>query len=114
MIQWVVEAGLFRNVNHAIWFCCTFAILITVIVQRLYPRVVWSVPLSGLIVHVSPMVNAVRVWVRGEESELYTRDCIIYNGFMVVIYLALYLWFLRRPDAGISRSLGHPGRSSGT
>jgi hypothetical protein len=95
MIQWVVDAGLFRNANHAIWFFCTVGLLVTLIVQRLYPRAVWSIPLTGVAIHVSPIVNALRVQLEGRQSELYTLDCIAFNAFMLGMYVVVYLWFLK-------------------
>ncbi|MBI5282909.1 MAG: hypothetical protein HY858_14585 [Candidatus Solibacter usitatus] len=96
MIQWVVDASLFRNANHAIWFFCTVGLLITLIVQRLYPRAVWSIPLTGVTVHVSPIVNALRVCLKEEQSELYTPDCIAFNAFMLGMYAVVFFWFLKQ------------------
>ena len=92
MIEWLVDQGLFRNSNHAIWFLCTVGILAVLIIQRLFPRFVWLIPLTGLIVHVPPLITSfVRVVVRKQASDLYSRDCIWYNAAMLLIYTCVYL-----------------------
>lgn len=109
MIQLLVDNGLFRNANHAIWFCCTVGILATVLVQRMFPRAIWTVLITGLVVHVSPILNALRVAVRHEHSDLYSPDCIAFNLVMLAVYVSVYLMFrvkLNRSPQCVSDSKG--------
>ena len=96
MIQWLVDAGGFRNANHAIWFLCTVGIFLTMLIQRLLPHIVWLIPVTGVVVHVSPIVNAVRVSLRNERSDLYTPDCIVFNSLMLVVYAGAFFFFRHR------------------
>jgi hypothetical protein len=93
MIQSFVDYGFFRNPNHAIWFCCTVAILATVLVQRMFPRAAWTVLVTGLAVHVSPILNALRVAAKHEQSDLYSPDCIAFNSVMLAAYVGVYFMF---------------------
>jgi hypothetical protein len=108
MIQWVVGVGAFRNANHAIWFFCTLAIFISILVQRLLPRGVWSIPVTGVIVHLSPIVNATRVAVRHQTSDLYTPDCIVYNSVMISAYIATFLLLRKRERRKAREPAGGP------
>lgn len=92
MIQFFVDRDLFRNVNHAIWFFCTIGIFSAVLLQKIFPQHLWLILLIGFAAHLSPIINAVAVAVRKEESDLYTKDCIIYNIVMLAAYIALYLF----------------------
>lgn len=90
MIKYFVSVGIFRNVNHAIWFMTTLGIFVVLVLQRIFPEHLSIILLIGTCVHVSPIINAVIVAAKKEDSDLYTRDCITYNMAMLILYGVLY------------------------
>ena len=92
MIEWLVQQGYFRNANHAIWFVCTVGMLVVLVIQRLFPRFLWIIPLTGLIVHTPPLLTAIfKVWFRREHNEIYSQDCIWYNALMLLVYAVAFI-----------------------
>lgn len=86
MIEWLVQRGYFVNANHAIWF--TFSIFTFVFVsQLLLSPSPWTFVLP-LVFHGSPVVmSIVKIYIRKQRSDIYSKDCIWFNALMVFGYL---------------------------
>lgn len=93
MIELLVQRKLFRNANHAIWFLCSLGFLAVLLGMRYFPGSKLALILIPLIVHLPPFVTASIVTIQGRKSEIYSEDCIWFNGLMILIYSALYFLF---------------------
>jgi hypothetical protein len=90
MIEWLVKKKIFKNANHAIWFLCSAAIFLLVLINRFYPRATW-VPLAALLaVHVPPFAKSSLVVLRKQKNDIYDRDCVWFNFLMIVLYVVLW------------------------
>ena len=93
MVEWCIKKGLFRNVNHAIWFINSFSLFIFAILvyKNLFGRYIFLIP---IVLHLSPIINAIRVvYVKKEKSEIYSYDCIWFNSLMLLCYIVLTFTF---------------------
>ena len=91
MIEWLIKKGKFRNANHAIWFLASVSILILVILYYLVPFNKWFLLIVPAVVHVSPLFNSVVRKVKNIPSEIYSEDCIWFNGVMIGVYLVFWV-----------------------
>ena len=91
MIDWLIRKGMFRNANHAIWFLCTIGFLLVVLGNYWFPREKIVFFIIPLVVHLPPFIASLSVvYLQKRESELYTKDCIWFNGLMILVYFALF------------------------
>jgi len=92
MIAWLVKNKYFRNENHAIWFLASFGVFTFVLTLffKPFPEIFLLVP---LFFHISPFITSILTTRSKEKSNLYSKDCIWFNGVMILIYLVLYLIF---------------------
>lgn len=89
MIVWLVRKRIFRNANHAIWFLCSSGFLLLLIgFQADINRRVLAAAVA-LIAHLPPFITSVVTIAKKQPSEIYSKDCIWFNGFMLALYAAL-------------------------
>ena len=93
MIERLVKMGYFRNANHATWFVLSLWILVLTLAYFVYPnhRVVVLFPIG---IYLTAMIQAiVNTYVTKTKSETLSKDCIWFNGLLLIVYLVVFLKF---------------------
>jgi hypothetical protein len=90
MIEWLVGKKLFRNENHAIWFLGSVGFLIVLTAGHFEPNFSAIFLIVPLIVYLPPLATSIYKVYTKQSSNLYSRDCIWFNAFMIVAYLSLF------------------------
>lgn len=91
IFEWAVQKRLFRNINHAIWFLMTLWLLIVITAYYYFPNSSYVLVLP-LAIHFIAFIQALyTVIIKKQNSETISRDCIWYNGLMVLLYTIFFL-----------------------
>ncbi|MGW8179312.1 MAG: hypothetical protein ACWGQW_11205, partial [bacterium] len=97
-MEWIRNLVVFRNSNHLFYFVCTFPVAVMYVLTFIYSKTkgeyVLFVPVS-IVVHLMIMVKAIHiVLIMKEPSEVFSFDCIWYNGTLALTYIILFSFAL--------------------
>ncbi len=89
IFEWAVRKKLFRNINHVLWFMMSVYILALVITYYFYPnsKIIIFLPIA---IHLTAFLQAIYTYVKKISSETISKDCIWWNLFMLLVYVAIF------------------------
>ena len=93
MIEWLVNKKIFRNANHAIWFLTSVGFLLITLAWHFFPNQRLIFLIIPTIVHLPPFITSiVVVFVKKQDNEIYSGDCIWFNAILILVYISLFLF----------------------
>ncbi|TRZ64490.1 MAG: hypothetical protein D4Q79_01400 [Spirochaetia bacterium] len=93
MIEWLVNKKVFKNVNHAIWFLSSVGFLLITISWYLFPGQRLILLIIPAVANLPPLITSIFVvYVKKENNEIYSSDCVWFNAFIIILYLLAYFF----------------------
>lgn len=94
-MEWLRNLVSFRNGNHLTYFLLTFPLTILMVVSFVLSEAkgvyTYIMPFSVLI-YLAIMAKAIYiVLIKKVESEVFSFDCIWYNGFLAAVFATIFI-----------------------